>query len=150
SIPDNIGNVQNIFVSNRGSSGVVISLDIVTSTGEYRIINQYNIRFTIRPRDAGSNVYTYFAKNTDTSYLGPSTNASVLNSGFFAIEYAADEVTFYGGGNGHGVGMSQYGAYGLATQGKNYEEILNTYYSNVDFTDITYLYTPIDNYRDYF
>ncbi len=34
-------------------------------------------------------------------------------------------------GNGHGVGMSQYGANYLASQGKTYEEILKTYYSGV-------------------
>lgn len=35
-------------------------------------------------------------------------------------------------GFGHGVGMSQYGANYLAGQGKNYVEILKTYYTGVD------------------
>ena len=35
-------------------------------------------------------------------------------------------------GYGHGVGMSQYGANFLASQGKNYEEILNTYYTGIE------------------
>lgn len=149
-IPSNIGAVQSINVSSRGTSGVVVSVDIITSTGEYRIINQYNIRFSIRPRDAGGSVYRYYAKNTDLDYSGPATNDSILLSGFFAIEPSNDGVTFYGGGNGHGVGMSQYGAYGLATQGKTYQEILLTYYSNINLSDITYSYTPILNYREYF
>jgi SpoIID/LytB domain protein len=34
-----------------------------------------------------------------------------------------------GGGWGHGVGMSQYGAYGRAQQGQSAEQILNFYYS---------------------
>ncbi|MFZ5816274.1 MAG: SpoIID/LytB domain-containing protein [Bacillota bacterium] len=34
-----------------------------------------------------------------------------------------------GGGNGHGVGMSQWGAHGLARQGKNYVQILTHFYS---------------------
>lgn len=33
-----------------------------------------------------------------------------------------------GGGNGHGVGMSQYGAYGYAVHGKSYKFILAHYY----------------------
>ena len=33
-----------------------------------------------------------------------------------------------GGGWGHGVGMSQWGAYGQAKAGRNYREILSTYY----------------------
>lgn len=35
-------------------------------------------------------------------------------------------------GYGHGVGMSQYGANYLASQGKEYEEILKTYYTDVE------------------
>jgi stage II sporulation protein D len=38
--------------------------------------------------------------------------------------------TFFvrGGGNGHGIGMSQYGAYGYALHGKSYQFILAHYY----------------------
>lgn len=39
---------------------------------------------------------------------------------------------FVGRGNGHGVGMSQWGAKGLADQGYDYEAILKYYYKNVD------------------
>ncbi|HNZ50981.1 MAG TPA: SpoIID/LytB domain-containing protein, partial [Bacilli bacterium] len=53
-IPSSIGDVTNIYVGERGSSGVVISLIVETTTGIYKIINQYNIRFTVRPKDAGS------------------------------------------------------------------------------------------------
>jgi SpoIID/LytB domain protein len=38
-------------------------------------------------------------------------------------------VTITGGGYGHGIGMSQYGALGRAKQGKNAEQILEHYYS---------------------
>ena len=33
-----------------------------------------------------------------------------------------------GGGWGHGVGMSQWGAYGQAKAGRDYRQILSTYY----------------------
>jgi stage II sporulation protein D len=39
-----------------------------------------------------------------------------------------DKVTVYGRGYGHGVGMSQYGAYGRALAGYSYSEILSHYY----------------------
>jgi len=39
--------------------------------------------------------------------------------------------TFYGRGNGHGVGMSQYGAKGMAEAGYDYEEILEHYYTGI-------------------
>jgi SpoIID/LytB domain protein len=38
------------------------------------------------------------------------------------------EIDFYGGGFGHGVGMSQYGAYGLAQQGWGRGKIIRWYY----------------------
>jgi SpoIID/LytB domain protein len=33
-----------------------------------------------------------------------------------------------GGGWGHGIGLSQYGSYGLARRGLAYREILNFYF----------------------
>lgn len=43
---------------------------------------------------------------------------------------------FIGRGWGHGVGMCQYGAYGLAKQGLNVEQILKTYYTGIDLTKL--------------
>lgn len=40
--------------------------------------------------------------------------------------------TFTGRGWGHGVGMCQYGAFGLAKMGVKYDEIIKHYYTNVD------------------
>ena len=39
-------------------------------------------------------------------------------------------------GYGHGVGMSQYGANGMANNGYKYEEILNYFYKNIEITTI--------------
>ena len=38
----------------------------------------------------------------------------------------------YGGGLGHGAGMSQNGANEMAKNGKNYMEILKLFYQNVE------------------
>ena len=43
--------------------------------------------------------------------------------------------TFLGRGWGHGVGMCQVGAYGLAKQGFRYDQILKAYYSGIELTD---------------
>jgi stage II sporulation protein D len=44
---------------------------------------------------------------------------------------------FYGGrGWGHGVGMCQYGAEGMARQGKKYQDILHYYYSNCEIVNL--------------
>lgn len=42
---------------------------------------------------------------------------------------AAPQFTFEGGGWGHSVGMSQYGAYGMALEGFTWQEILSHYFS---------------------
>ena len=39
-----------------------------------------------------------------------------------------------GGGYGHDIGMSQYGAQMLAKKGKTYKEILKYYYKNVNIS----------------
>lgn len=46
------------------------------------------------------------------------------------------EFIFNGRGWGHGVGMCQVGAYGLAKQGWSYEQILKAYYTGIELTRI--------------
>ena len=41
---------------------------------------------------------------------------------------ATGSITFYGSGDGHGLGMSQWGAYGLATMGWRHRKILTHFY----------------------
>lgn len=43
---------------------------------------------------------------------------------------ADDIISFTGRGWGHGIGMCQYGAYGQAKKGRNYQQILNYYYKD--------------------
>ena len=45
---------------------------------------------------------------------------------------AATRFTIRGAGYGHGVGMSQYGAMGMAVQGWDYRQILGHYYTGTD------------------
>ena len=59
-----------------------------------------------------------------------------LKSNNFTVKYADDKFTFTVVGNGHGVGMSQYGADFMARQGGTYEEILKHYYSGVEIEDL--------------
>src|SRR5512132_3561930 len=41
---------------------------------------------------------------------------------------ASGSLTFYGSGDGHGLGMSQWGAYGLAKMGWGHQKILTHFY----------------------
>ena len=62
------------------------------------------------------------------------TGWASLPSSFISIECGAPDenhetvFTIYGGGYGHGVGMSQNGAQAMAKAGKNYREILEFFY----------------------
>ncbi len=55
-----------------------------------------------------------------------------LPSTCFALEYADGKYVFACKGNGHGVGMSQYGADYMARQGSSWEEIIMYYYKGVE------------------
>ena len=44
----------------------------------------------------------------------------------------ASGFTFYGSGDGHGIGMSQWGAYGLAQMGWTHGQILRHFYRHTD------------------
>lgn len=59
-----------------------------------------------------------------------------LKSTSFKIELNDDKVVFNVLGFGHGVGMSQYGANGMAKEGYNYMQILKHYYKNCDIKKI--------------
>ncbi|MEE2779371.1 MAG: SpoIID/LytB domain-containing protein, partial [Myxococcota bacterium] len=53
-----------------------------------------------------------------------------LRSGLFVVDHLEDGTwRFTGGGYGHGVGMSQYGAIGMAEKGASAKKILQHYYS---------------------
>lgn len=54
-----------------------------------------------------------------------------LSSANFQISLAGSTITITSNGFGHGVGMSQYGANGMAKNGSNYKEILEHYYTGV-------------------
>lgn len=56
-----------------------------------------------------------------------------LSSANFSVAASSDgeTVTFTTTGYGHGVGMSQYGANGMAKDGSDYKEILTHYYTGV-------------------
>ena len=56
-----------------------------------------------------------------------------------------------GAGFGHGIGMSQYGAYGYALEGSNYRGILEHYYSGTTLSSapgapVRVLLQPVDPY----
>ena len=59
-----------------------------------------------------------------------------LRSTDFDIVVNTDDVVVSTRGYGHGVGMSQYGANGMALEGKSYKDILSHYYQNTEISMI--------------
>ena len=55
-----------------------------------------------------------------------------LKSTDIEIKYDNDYVYIHTVGYGHGVGMSQYGALGMAQEGYGYKDILKYYYSGTE------------------
>ena len=52
------------------------------------------------------------------------------------IEITGEGIRFTGSGFGHGVGMSQWGAYEMADDGKTAEEIIEKYYTGVELVEL--------------
>jgi stage II sporulation protein D len=63
--------------------------------------------------------------------------AQTLRSTLFRLRDASGGVQITGRGFGHGVGMSQWGAYRMAEVGHGYREILQHYYQGVQITSLT-------------
>lgn len=63
-------------------------------------------------------------------------NIFSLRSCSFDITVSEKNIIFSVRGFGHGVGMSQYGAKMMAQQGKNYKEILLSYYSGCQISEL--------------
>ena len=61
---------------------------------------------------------------------------SVLPSGMFTVKVSGGKVYFNGRGAGHGVGMCQWGARGLAERSRDYRQILQQYYKGAEITKL--------------
>ena len=89
----------------------------------------------ILSRTAGGRVSAMQVGNGEDGVLkGTEVRTAMgLSSALFTIRFRGDaggtEVVFTSSGSGHGVGMSQYGANGMAKEGHEYKEILEHYYS---------------------
>ncbi|MCH5251654.1 MAG: SpoIID/LytB domain-containing protein [Lachnospiraceae bacterium] len=113
-----IGHVKNIEVKSRGAGGVVSMIEIQGTKETLHVYTEYNIRTLLIGR---STVFTRKDKKKVTGL-------NILPSGFFYVKKKGNSYALYGGGYGHGVGMSQNGANTLATRKKNYQEILTFYF----------------------
>lgn len=104
--------LQKMKISN--SDSVVFSDIVKSDTGRVISININGVNFK------GMDVY---------NNLG-------LKSLDFSLEQVGSNIVINTSGYGHGVGMSQYGALGMAKNGYNYKDILLHYYTGVTIKKI--------------
>ena len=104
-----IGTLYDVNVKRRGSSRRAIELEIVGSNG-VKSLKGGKIRSALRLKEQLFVINKQYAGSAVASY------------------------TFTGRGWGHGVGMCQYGAYGMAKMGVKYADILKHYYTGIELT----------------
>ena len=112
---DDLGKIKDIKVMKRGASGKAVEIELMTTKGCYRIAKELVIRRVFQ-KDGMSlpSANIVFEKNLDN--YGNVT-----------------DITIFGGGFGHGVGMSQYGAGYMATKlNQPYYNILRHYYTGIN------------------
>ncbi len=104
-----IGTLYDVKIKRQGYSRRAAEIEIVGSSG-VKTLKGGKIRSALRLREQLFVINKRYSGNQVTAY------------------------TFTGRGWGHGVGMCQYGAYGLAKMGVKYDEIIKHYYTGVDVT----------------
>lgn len=107
-----IGKLIDIIPQQRGESKRLLEILLVGEEGQ-EIVEGFRIRSVLGLRE------TLFV--IDREYDG---------------EGGITHFTFWGRGFGHGVGLCQVGAFGMAQTGANYEEILKKYYHGIKISKI--------------
>ncbi|HYT64898.1 MAG TPA: SpoIID/LytB domain-containing protein [Vicinamibacterales bacterium] len=103
-----IGDFTDMRVLERGPSERPVSTEIIGSAGR-RTVPALRLRTLLGLRDS---LFSFdIERNAGGTLLG---------------------MTFFGRGWGHGVGMCQVGAFGMALDGATYEEILKKYYKGIE------------------
>ena len=121
--PDAFGSLKDIKVSRRGVSGKAMCVDIYTDKGKFSVQKELPIRRAFQKNNislpSANVVFNFVTEKPDSvnKHAKPVT-----------------KIVARGGGFGHGVGMSQYGAGEMAKQGYGYEDIIQHYFTNTAIT----------------
>lgn len=120
---DTVGDVKSITISKRQKSGLVTEVIVKGTKATVKVKSESFIRQLLSP------TYDTLSRQDGSTI----SNLSLLPSTFFIVREnkKGTGVTLYGGGYGHGVGMSQNGVRALVKNGKDYESILKHYYTGI-------------------
>ncbi|WP_027625407.1 SpoIID/LytB domain-containing protein [Clostridium lundense] len=127
-----LSNLKNISIAERSKFGNIICISFEFSNATVNVKGDLNIRNAIRcNKDFSGETIPIVRHKKD-----PLLNNNFLPSSFFSVDKVKDGFKIYGGGYGHGVGMSQFGAIELSKNSKKYNEILNKFYKDVSIDKI--------------
>ncbi|MCI0657546.1 MAG: SpoIID/LytB domain-containing protein, partial [Acidobacteria bacterium] len=107
-----VGRLQDVVITKRGVSGRVIQMKLVGSRGTF-LINGFRVRTALGLKE---NLFTLERQ------MDPSGGVAAFH--------------FAGKGWGHGIGLCQVGAYGMAVRGEDYATILKHYYPGIELLRI--------------
>ncbi|MCT1901152.1 stage II sporulation protein D [Oceanobacillus sojae] len=117
------------------TSQTTLSVAEVSEALQVPLQDDKKIPMEISHTDSGRVKEITVAGNT---FTGPEFRDKLgLRSSDFTIEQSDNHLIFTTQGYGHGVGMSQYGANGMAAEGKNYEDIIHYYYTDVEISQVS-------------
>jgi stage II sporulation protein D len=103
------GTVTGFVIDERGKDDRVISIELLKASGRHETIRGNEFRVFV------------------LEHFGDAT----LRSTLFTADRVGDHYVFEGRGNGHGVGLSQWGAHELAQRNSSYRDILEFYYTGI-------------------
>ena len=146
----NIGTLKSISIDSQTSSGRVTQMTFHGTAGSQSVKREkcrtifgfYSQKFDVQA-DSVSQLITAYGEAKAPLYalsadgISGVAGYSVLSeSGLSTINVSgagyAEKYNFSGGGYGHGVGMSQWGARGMAENGFTYDKILHHYFTGIE------------------
>lgn len=102
-----IGKFKDLKPYRTGNSGRAVQIQVIGSSRSV-VLNGYKVRGALGLKDT---LFTIVREHNPDGSIA--------------------RFTFHGRGWGHGIGLCQVGAFGMAQAGRSYEEILKTYYQGV-------------------
>ena len=121
------GKLKSINVQERNKAGYVTELLMTYENKEIILTIENDIRKALG----------LYLEETVLNDGSKRENITMIPSACFEVKETTDgKILLRGGGYGHGIGLSQYGANKMAEEGKNYQEIIKYYYSDVEISGL--------------